>query len=255
MWLEFHGQAGANFQMHMLLKEPQSLPVPVACRGCEARCAGICGVMTPAELADLSRYTTRKKVLAGAELQGQGEEVAFFANILKGVVKLSKVMVDGRQQIVGLQFAPDFVGRPFATESSITAEAATDIEICTVSKSALERIIVHNPGLEHRLYDQSLLELDEARDWMLTLGRKSAREKVANFLYFLAVHQDPDVSGASHFELPLTRQDIGDFLGLTIETVSRQMTRLRQDGLIEVVSNRSVTVPDMHRLAIAAGIR
>jgi CRP/FNR family transcriptional regulator, anaerobic regulatory protein len=226
--------------------------IPANCRACDARADGICGAMTPAQLTELSRYTVRKKIECGSELHGQGEPVISYANILRGVVKLSKVLPDGRQQIVGLQFAPDFIGRPFARESALNAEAATDLEICTVSKSALERIVGRNPDLERRLHDQALAELDDARDWMLTLGRKTAKEKVASFLHFLAMHYDPDAEDAVEFDIPLTRQDIADFLGLTIETVSRQMTRLRQDGVISVVDNRKVTVADPDRLAAAA---
>lgn len=228
--------------------------IPANCRACDARVGGVCGAMTPAQLTELSRYTVRKKIECGSELHGQGEPVISYANILRGVVKLTRVLPDGRQQIVGLQFAPDFLGRPFARESSLNAEAATDLEICTVSKPALERIVGKNPDLERRLHDQALAELDDARDWMLTLGRKTAKEKVASFLHFLAMHLDPDAADAVEFDIPLTRQDIADFLGLTIETVSRQITRLRQEGVISVVDNRRVTISDMAKLSEVASI-
>ena len=98
--------------------------------------------------------------------------------------------------------------------------------------------------------------MDEARDWMLTIGRKTANEKVASFLYLIATHIDPEAGvakGPVRFELPLKRADIADFLGLTIETVSRQITKLRKSGLVEIENNRSVTVPDMARLYRASG--
>ena len=102
--------------------------------------------------------------------------------------------------------------------------------------------------------DQTLEELDEAREWMLTLGRKSAGEKVASFLFLIAAHIDPELDaheGPIQFELPLKRSDIADFLGLTIETVSRQITKLRKAGVIEVENNRTVIVPDLERLRSA----
>jgi CRP/FNR family transcriptional regulator len=209
--------------------------------------------MTAADLTELNRFTSRKVIPTGAEVHGQGEPIQAYANILRGVIKLTKIMADGRQQIVGLQFAPHFIGRPFADESAITAEAATDMEICTVSKPALDRLMANNPDLEHKLYNQALTELDEARDWMLTLGRKTARERVASFLNLIASHFDTLNSDGICFDLPLTRQDMGDFLGLTIETVSRQMTRLRNDGIIKVAHSRCVTVPSRARLAKASG--
>jgi CRP/FNR family transcriptional regulator len=239
--------------MDVVRKDIHNSDVPLVCRSCEARHGGMCGAMTPEQLTELSRYTTRKTIESGAEFHGQGQAVSSYANILKGVVKLTKVMEDGRQQIVGLQFAPDFIGRPFARESALTAEAATDIEVCAVSKQALERMVRNNPELEHRLHNQALQELDDARDWMLTLGRKTAKEKVASFLHFLACNYDPEGADVIKFDIPLTRQEIADFLGLTIETVSRQMTLLRQENVINVVNNRAVTIPDMERLAEFAG--
>jgi CRP/FNR family transcriptional regulator, anaerobic regulatory protein len=227
--------------------------IPVVCRACEARHGGLCGVLSPEQLQELNRHSSRKAVEAGREIIAQGEEITSYSNILKGVVKLSKMMADGRQQIVGLQFAPDFMGRPFLEESALTAESATDTEICTFPKAVVDRMLTGTPKMEHRLHAQSLKELDEAREWMLTLGRKSAHEKVASFLYLIATHIDPEHGRRNAFELPLSRADIADFLGLTIETVSRQMTKLRKDGVIVIENNRHVTVPHLDRLAWAAG--
>jgi CRP/FNR family transcriptional regulator len=240
--------------MEALRKDAHVVDMPLACRSCETREGGICGAMTDGQLSELSRFTSRRKVDHGSELLSQGERILSYANIIEGVVKLTKRMADGRQQIVGLQFAPGFIGRPFASESALTAEAATDIEICVVAKSALDRMVMRAPDLGHRLHSQALVELDEARDWMLTLGRKTAREKVASFLHLIATHSDSDSSGTLRFELPLSRQDIADFLGLTIETVSRQMTKLKQEKVIRVESSRSVTIDDIDRLAEVAGV-
>ncbi len=226
---------------------------PPVCRACEARHGGICSALTPVQLVELNKHTSRRRIEAGNEFIGQGENVSSYSNILKGVVKLSKVMADGRQQIVGLQFAPDFMGRPFLGESRMAAEAATDTEICVFPRRAIERLIAETPELEHHLHNQALKDLDEARDWMLTLGRKTAQEKVASFLSLIASHSDPEAEDKNIFELPLSRADIADFLGLTIETVSRQMTKLRKEGIIQIENNRHVTVPDLDRLAAAAG--
>ena len=228
--------------------------MPAVCRVCDARHGGVCATLTPAQLFELNRHSTRRKVDAGNELIGQGESVSHYSNILSGVIKLSKMMADGRQQIVGLQFAPDFLGRPHLCESTMTAEAATETEICSFPKSLIERMANETPGLERKLHTQSLKELDEAREWMLTLGRKTAQEKVASFLYLIATHIDPERNGNSAtFDLPLSRADIADFLGLTIETVSRQMTKLRKDNIIVIENNRHVIVPDTRRLRYAAG--
>ena len=224
--------------------------IPLVCRSCEARHRGICGALPPDELVFLSKHTSKHDFDSGQELVPAGEETATYSNILSGVVRLSKLMADGRQQIVGLQFAPDFMGRPFRKSSEVNVDAATGVRVCSFPRSVLEEIIGRVPALEHRLHEQTLKELDEARDWMLTLGRKSAEEKVASFLHLIAAHIDPErEDGPVEFELPLRRADIADFLGLTIETVSRQLTRLRKRGVIEIRNNRTVTVPDLAELS------
>ena len=105
--------------------------IPVLCQACEARHRGVCGALEPAQLVALAKSSSKRKVCAGAELIGDSEEVVGYSNVLSGVVKLSKTLADGRQQIVGLQFAPDFLGRPFKAESAINAEAATEVSLCS----------------------------------------------------------------------------------------------------------------------------
>jgi CRP/FNR family transcriptional regulator, anaerobic regulatory protein len=231
--------------------------VPVLCKACEARHRGVCGGLNPDQLVSLAKQTSRRVIKPGTSLMADGDEVTTYSNLLSGVVKLTKILSDGRQQIVGLQFAPDFIGRPFKRENLVDAEAATAISVCSFPKSTIERLIKDSPQLEHRLHEQALKELDEARDWMLTLGRKTAAEKVASFLYYVASHIDPEQiihQGPVRFDLPLTRAEIGDFLGLTIETVSRQFSKLRKDGVIEIEHNRSIKVLSLEQIRRSARI-
>lgn len=237
-------------------KDIHNSDIPVLCRSCEARHNGMCGVLDSAELVALSRHTRLARHSAGEELAADGMPVESYANVMRGVVKLTKVLEDGRQQIVGLQFAPDFLGRLFTPDSAVTAEAASDVDLCRVSKSGLERLIAANPKLERRLMEQTLRELDEAREWMVTLGRKTAAEKVASFLYLIATHLDPSADSEQKgrtFILPLTRGDVADFLGLTIETVSRQLSRLRAEKVIAISAVTQVDVPDLERLRKRCG--
>lgn len=240
-------------------KDIHNSELPVLCQACEARHKGICGALTPEQLVHLSKHTVKHVKHRDEELSSGDVSTQRYSNVLSGVVKLTKLMADGRQQIVGLQFAPDFLGRPFRKQSAVTAEAATDVRLCSFPASALQEMIEKSPELEHRLHEQALRELDEAREWMLTLGRKSAAEKVASFLYLIACHVDPeaypqndDDAREIRFELPLKRMDIADFLGITIETVSRQITKLRKAGIIELENNRTVIVPDLSSLKHAA---
>lgn len=218
--------------------------------------------MDDVQIKKLAQIARRKKLSVGQTIISDEEPVDFFANVISGAVKLTKTLPDGRQQIVGLLFAPDFLGRAYSKNNPYTAEAATDVEICTFSNAAFERLVGEYPGLQQRLFKHTLDELDAARDWMLLLGRKTAEEKVASFLYMLAKRSV--ITGCEHkgalatpgtatVDLPLTRADMADYLGLTIETVSRQLTRLKTANVIRLSTNRLILVPDINRLMQAAG--
>ncbi len=239
-------------------KDIHNSDVPQLCRSCEARHRGICGALDGAQLTALNKVASRKEWSSGAELVGDTEEIHNYSNVLSGVVKLTKTMADGREQIVGLQFAPDFLGRPFHSESHVNAEAASVVNLCTFPRSSIETMLKESPGLTKRLLEQTLAELDEAHEWMLTLGRKTAGEKVASFIHLIARHIDPEADLESgdvvSFDLPLTRADMADFLGLTIETVSRQLTKLRKAGVVSIDHNRHFVIPDMRRLDRFSGI-
>ncbi|MHB2264544.1 Crp/Fnr family transcriptional regulator [Aliihoeflea sp. PC F10.4] len=229
--------------------------IPVLCQSCEARHRGMCGVLDASELVELAKHTRVVRQDAGTELAAEAMPVETYANVMRGVVKLSKVLEDGRQQIVGLQFAPDFLGRLFSPQSAVTAEAASNVDLCKVPRRSLEKLIADNPALEHRLMQQTLRELDEARDWMVTLGRKTAAEKVASFLLLIATHIDPQTEGKPviEFDLPLSRADTADFLGLTLETVSRQLSKLRTERVIVLSGNRRVSIADLSALRRRCG--
>jgi len=190
----------------------------------------------------------------GQVILGEGDARSIFANVVVGVVKLTKTLEDGRQHIIGLLFPSDFMGRTFRIDNPYSAEAATDVELCVFPTGSFERVLADHPGLEHRLLQFTLTELDACREWMLLLARKKAEERVASFLLMIA-KRVPNI-GCAHsaktnevrFELPLSRAEIADCLGLTIETVSRQITRLKTKRAIELISNREIFVPDIGRL-------
>lgn len=227
------------------------IEVPEACKDCAARTGGICGHLSAKQLALLERYSIRTNKTTHEFIIPQGSEIKNHSNILEGVVKLTKTLPDGRQQIVGLQFPTDFLGSPFAGEHTYNAEAAGDVKLCTFPTALLVEMLKETPEIEHKLHKQALAQLEEARDMMLTLGRKTAMEKVASFIYMLAVHLVPNFNDKAisiQFEIPLSRNDIADYLGLTTETVSRNMTKLRKGRIIDVDQHRYFTIPDLRRL-------
>ncbi len=147
------------------------------------------------------------------------------------------------------------MGRPFQSKRLMSAEATGDVSICSFPNTAIDRLIVESPDLERRLLEQTLQELDEAREWMATLGRKSAPEKVASLLLLFAIHYNPealDEEGPISFDLPPNCADIADLLGVTVETVSRNLTKLRKEGGVKIESNLHFTALDLSRLEMRA---
>ncbi len=228
--------------------------LPERCGTCAVRHRAVCGALSDEELYQLNAIARHTSVAPGSVIFRAQEETEFFASIVSGAVKLSKSLPDGRQQIVGLQFAPDFLGRTYGAENPYFAEAVTEVKLCQFPRDGYEKLLKEFPALEQRLFTDTLQELDAARDWMLLLGRKTAREKVASFLLMLARRagdlgcQHLDTRAVVHIELPMTRTDISDYLGLTIETVSRQMTRLKSQKIIDMVNSRTVAVADINLL-------
>ena len=233
---------------------------PNACDICAVRHRALCGALSGDEISRLNAMAFRRTFTAGELILSDSEVPEFFGNIISGVVKLSKVTHDGRQQIVGLQFASDFIGRPFAARNPFYAEAASEVELCCFRKKQFEDLVRDIPDLEHRMFQHTLDELDAARAWMVLLGRKSAEERIASFI-MLVVDRVRQIgcghSGAfgetMEIDLPLTRAEIADYLGLTIETVSRQFTRLKTRGLIDVVRGRRIAIRDIAALRDASG--
>ncbi len=193
----------------------------------------------------------------GRTLVWEGEDAALVANVIEGVLKLSISTSDGREQIVGVVYPSDFIGRPFGDRSQYSVTALVDSKVCMFPRSAFDRFAHEHPELERRLLNRTLDELDRARRWMLLLGRKSAAERVASFLIEMSQRlaetgPDPQIP-LDNFDLPLDRQQIADVLGLTIETVSRQLSAMRAAGVIELPGRRSLSIRDRARLVALAG--
>ena len=228
------------------------------CGTCAIRHRAICDALSTDEIQALNRISRRRTIPAGQTILSEGEAHTIFANIVSGVVKLTKTLDDGRQHIIGLLFASDFLGRAFRRDNPYFAEAATDVELCVFPASGFERLLPDHPGLEHRLFQFTLTELDACQEWMLLLARKKAEERVASFLLMIARRVPNLGCGRTadrndiRFQLPLSRSEISDCLGLTIETVSRQITRLKTKGVIELINYREIVIPDVRALQDAA---
>lgn len=237
------------------LREPHELRD--RCGDCTIRHRAVCSYCGPTELELLDSIKFYRSYEPGQEIVAAGEETDFLGSVVDGVVALSKTMADGRRQTVGLMFPSDFVGRPMRPVAPYDATAVTPVRLCLFMRGRFERLVRQMPSLEKRLLEMTLDELDAARDWMLLLGRKTAQEKIATFLTILARRAAALENRAPEdgltFQLPLSREAIADYLGLTIETVSRQVTALKKGGVVELTDARSLRVPDYGALLEAAG--
>jgi CRP/FNR family transcriptional regulator len=167
--------------------------------------------------------------------------------------------MDGRQQVVGLLLPPDFLGRAFSKSNPYFAEAASEVELCCFPHAKFERMLEDFSSLKQRLLEQTLNELDSARDWMVWLGRKTAEERVASLFLMLAERwteaERGQETGAQNrvIELHLKRDEMADFLGLTYETVCRQISSLKRKGVIQLSGTRRFSVPNVSALTKIAG--
>lgn len=225
-----------------------------ACTTCAVRERAICQSLCASDLEAMSHMGRRHTVASGDTLMWQGDEEMVVGNVIDGVLKLTASTSDGREQTLGIVYPSDFIGQPFGRTSSHSVVALSDAKVCTFPRSAFDRFAEDHPDLEHKLLQRTLTELDRSRQWMVLLGRKSAAERLAAFLLDMADRLGAeDAQGNIRFELPFGRQDIADLLGLTIETVSRQLTRLREDRVIATPDRRGIVVLDREWLIDSAG--
>ena len=168
-------------------------------------------------------------------------------------VRISKLLPDGRRQVTGLLFPGDFLGLAFNESYTYSAEAVGPSTLCRFPRTDLERLLSEHPKMERRLLGMASNELATAQDQMLLLGRKTAREKLATFLLMLSARAERRGHPGNPIDVPMTRADIADYLGLTIETVSRTFTVLRKSGLIEAQGAASIFLPDPEAVRDIAG--
>ena len=229
----------------------------INCADCPIRHRAVCARCESDELEALDTIKYYRSYEAGQPIIWSGDMMNFVGSVVSGIATLTQTMEDGRTQMVGLLLPSDFVGRPGRDGAAYNVVATTDLVMCCFRKKPFEELMANTPHIAHRLLEMTLDELDAAREWMLVLGRKTAREKIASLLTIIA-RRDASLTprGAVNtmtFDLPLTREAMADYLGLTLETVSRQMSALKKDGVILLEGKRRVSVPDMGRLFEEAG--
>ncbi|WP_208352402.1 transcriptional regulator FnrL [Pseudaestuariivita rosea] len=232
-------------------------PTSQDCSDCPIRHRAVCARCEQDELKLLEEIKYYRSFEAGQTVIWQGDKMEFVASVVTGIASLTQTMEDGRRQMVGLLLPSDFVGRPGREHAAYDVVATTNLVMCCFRRRPFEQLMITTPHIAERLLQMTLDELDAAREWMLLLGRKTAREKIASLLAIIAQRTaalDQAVTNNSlSFDLPLTREAMADYLGLTLETVSRQISALKKDGVIHLEGKRAVTIPDMNMLLDEAG--
>lgn len=222
------------------------------CAACNVRDLSICGAIAPNHLGRLDAIVTHKKLQPGETLFFEGDRSDSLYILTEGCVRLSKMLADGRRQITGFLFPSDFLGLALRERFAYSAEAVNGVSLCRYPKNKLEALLDEFPAMERRLLAVASNELAAAQDQMLLLGRKTAIERVASFLLILMRRMQ--LKGRQNaVSLPMTRTDIGDYLGLTIETVSRSLSKLKRDCVVRFLTAQDLQIVDAKRLAVLAG--
>jgi CRP/FNR family transcriptional regulator, anaerobic regulatory protein len=235
----------------------QDLSTHVKCGDCPIRHRAVCARCEADELIELEQIKYYRSFQAGQTIIWSGDRMEFVGSVVSGIATLTQTMEDGRRQMVGLLLPSDFVGRPGRAIAAFDVTATTDLVMCCFRKKPFEEMMAATPHIAQRLLEMTLDELDAAREWMLLLGRKTAREKIASLISIIARRDAAlhlrTASAKWSVDLPLTREEMADYLGLTLETVSRQISALKKDGVIQLEGNRHVSIPDIDRLLEEAG--
>lgn len=228
------------------------------CWGCAVRSLTMCSAFPGHQLKLLEGILIARSHKHGELVSFDECELSHVAILTEGVLKLTRVLADGRELTVDLLFPGGVLGLCGATDQHTEAWAITDASLCYIPKPKFQRLIEEHPELEHELLRLKLKQLDMARDRMMTLGRKSASERVATFFLEIAKHQTGSgrrqrSDGLLEFELLMTRSVIADYLGLTVETVSRKVQKFARDGVITIRNHNHITIQDFLALRRLSG--
>ncbi len=215
------------------------------CRRCEAvRDAALCGALTADDFQRLTALRCHAELRADITVFREGDIADHLYSVSSGTMKLYKLLSDGRRQIIGFLFPGDLFGLAIGGGYAYTAETVTACQVCRFSYRKFAMLTERLPGVERNMLSIAVKDLVAAQEQMLLLGRKTAREKLASFLLKLSRRKRDRGLDGGVVELPMSRADIADYLGLTIETVSRTFTHFKRDGIIGLPSHDQVVIAD-----------
>ena len=233
--------------------QPTAASREFPCQTCEVRDQSICAILSDEELRELSKISTAVELTKGATVFFEGDENTYLFNVVSGAVRLSKLLPDGRRQVTGFLFPGDFIGLSVADKYAYTAETLSNTSLCRFNRPNLIKLLDRFPKLEHRLLELASNELIEAQDHMVLLGQKDLTERISGILINLLKRTGQRRNDAVVIDLPMSRTDLAEYAGVTTESVSRCLTRLRKAKVISLPKSSSVHVLQEDELERLAG--
>lgn len=219
------------------------------CGACAVRRLALCTALSQDELSELSTIAVSLTLAPKQTFIHQGDPAAHVFIVRDGAVKIFNLLPDGRRLVVAFLFAGDFLGIVNRPAYAYSAEAIGQVQLCRFVRSDFDDFLARFRGMQKRLLDVANHELHAAQHQVTLLGRKTAREKVTSFLIEFSECAAKSGRTDNPITIPVTRQDIGDYLGLAVETVSRLFTMLNRERVITLLPNGQVHLNDKKQLS------
>lgn len=222
------------------------------CDACLVRHLAVCTALPDEHARKLETLAGDVKLHAGQMLAREGDARRYVFTVTSGALRRFRTLPDGRRLVAGFIMPGDFIGFSIGPKYRHSIEAITDSLLCAVSHKDMETLCGSFPGLEHELYQRACADLDATRNNLMSLARMTPLERLAGFLLDMADKRRRQGQDPAVVVLPMTRTDIADYLGLTVETVSRSFTRLRREALIATDDPHTVQLLDLKKLEALA---
>lgn len=225
----------------------------LACATCPVRDRAACAVLSETERDELARSGRHRTLEPGEVLFRAGEKVDTCATLTRGALKVTSTDQEGRERILALVHPAGFIGEFFQPFDDHEVVALAESEVCVFAGSDIERTMAEHPALARALLRRTQEDLHASRSLLALTGKPDAAAQVAGLIMgFAQAASDSPCHPARDFDLPLSRADIANMLGLTIETVSRKITALEKSGAIRRNGKRGIELVDPARLAYLA---
>ncbi len=223
----------------------QSSQIVNRCTICKVRTYSFCRCLSDEKLQFFSNISFQKNFSNKENIFLQNDPSTYLYNITEGNVKIYQLLDDGRIQIIGFLYPGDFFGSYKNNKYNYCAESVGDLKTCVFDQKILDKYLDENPVLAKELLHKTSFELTLAQDRLMVLGKLNAIERIAKF--FLNISKQRERIGWQNnpISLPMTRQDIADYLGLTIETVSREITNLKASNVIKIITSKQIYLSDI----------